>query len=143
MQSMTISQLARAAEVGVETVRYYQRRGLIAVPPTRSGIRRYEAPTLVRLRFIRRAQGLGFSLEEIGDLLGLDEHTDRVAARAIAREKLTQIEERIAQLQAMAHALRDLVACCEHSPAAQPCPILHTLAQPTRADSYSKSTGAG
>ena len=59
------------------------------------------------------------------------------------REKLTQIEERIAQLQAMAHALRDLVACCEHSPAAQPCPILHTLAQPTRADSYSKSTGAG
>ncbi|MCB1960964.1 MAG: MerR family DNA-binding protein [Rhodocyclaceae bacterium] len=130
MSSMTISQLARAAGVGVETVRYYQRRQLIATPATPGGIRRYSDAALSRLRFIRRAQELGFSLDEIADLLGLDEHADRATARTIAREKLGQIETRIAHLEAMRAALRDLVSCCEHSADALPCPILHAFAHP-------------
>ena len=134
MKSMTIGTLARAADVGVETVRYYQRRGLIAVPATEGGgVRHYGDAALSRLRFIRRAQQLGFSLEEIDDLLGLDEHTDRQAARNIAQEKLAQIDARLQQLGAMRTALAELVDCCQHGSTAQPCPILHTLAHPNEA----------
>ncbi|HQU88050.1 MAG: MerR family DNA-binding protein [Zoogloeaceae bacterium] len=146
MTSMTIGRLAAAAEVGVETVRYYQRRGLLAVPePTHGQVRHYGDGALARLRFIRRAQQLGFSLDEIADLLGLDEHTDRNAARALAKEKLAQIDERMARLSAMRSALTELVSCCEHTSTTQPCPILHTLAHPDERQStaYSKSIAAG
>ncbi len=131
MTSMTISRLAAAAGVGVETVRYYQRRALLAVPePTHGQVRHYNEAALVRLRFIRRAQELGFSLDEIADLLALDEHTDRNTARALAKEKLAQIDERMARLSAMRSALTELVSCCEHTSTTLPCPILHTLAHP-------------
>lgn len=134
MKSMTIGRLAAAADVGVETVRYYQRRGLLAVPaPAVGQVRHYGDTALSRLRFIRRAQQLGFSLDEIAELLDLDENTDRTAARALAKEKLVQIDERMARLAAMRSALTELVSCCEHTSTAQPCPILHTLAHPDEA----------
>ncbi len=128
---MTISQLAKAADVGVETVRYYQRRGLLPTPALPGGsIRRYDQNALSRLRFVKRAQALGFSLDEIAELLDLDEHEDRTLARQIASEKLIRIEAQIEQLQSMKQALAELVTCCAHGSAAQPCPILHTLAHP-------------
>lgn len=131
MTTMTIGRLAAAADVGVETVRYYQRRGLLAVPtPSAGQVRHYGDTALSRLRFIRRAQQLGFSLDEIAELLDLDENTDRTAARALAKEKLAQIDERMARMAAMRSALTELVSCCEHTSTAQPCPILHTLAHP-------------
>ena len=142
MSHLTISQLARAADVGVETVRYYQRRGLLSTPAAPpGGIRRYDGDALSRLRFVRRAQGLGFSLDEVAELLELDEHQDRDMARRIASEKLARIEAQIAQLAAMKTALADLVSCCAHGSPAQPCPILHTLAHPD--EDHRASTGAG
>ncbi|QID17218.1 MerR family transcriptional regulator [Nitrogeniibacter mangrovi] len=144
MQEMTISQLARAADVGVETVRYYQRRGLLPTPQLpNGGIRRYDSDTLSRLRFVRRAQALGFSLDEVAELLDLDEHEDRDQARRIASEKLRRIDDQIRQLNAMKQALSELVSCCADGNAAQPCPILHALAHPDEASAHSKSTGGG
>ncbi len=85
MQEMTIGQLAEAAEVNVETVRYYHRRGLLPAPPRPiGGIRRYPAAILTRLRFIRRSQSLGFSLDEVEALLSLQDGQACNAARAIA-----------------------------------------------------------
>ncbi|AVZ79719.1 MerR family transcriptional regulator [Zoogloeaceae bacteirum Par-f-2] len=124
----TIGRLAAAAGVGVETVRYYQRRGLIGAPSGRHGaFGLYDAQTLSRLRFIRRAQALGFSLDEIAGLLALDEERDRDTARALAQAKIDNIEQRIRQLQAMRSALVSLVHCCEHTEAPNPCPILRAL----------------
>lgn len=128
MSDYTIGTLAHAASVGVETIRYYQRRGLLPTPARPGTIRRYGAADLNRLRFIRHAQHLGFSLEETGELLGLDEMSDREAARALARAKLGEIATRIRRLETMRTALRDLVSCCEGTPGGDPCPILHALA---------------
>ena len=125
---LTIGRLASAAGVGVETVRYYQRRGLLPVPTRPGGVRRYGEADLNRLRFIRHAQQLGFSLEEAAGLLALDEMRDREAARNLARGKLEEIERKIRHLETMATALRSLVDCCVRAPGADPCPILHTLA---------------
>ncbi|MBL8447977.1 MAG: MerR family DNA-binding protein [Zoogloeaceae bacterium] len=125
--SLTIGRLAGAAGVGVETVRYYQRRGLIGTPHGAAGVRRYGKAELARLRFIRHAQRLGFSLDEVAGLLDLDEMTDRNAARKAALDKLGEIEEKIHRLETMRRALADLVRCCEAGPGAEPCPILHTL----------------
>jgi MerR family transcriptional regulator, mercuric resistance operon regulatory protein len=125
---LTIGRLASTAGVGVETIRYYQRRGLLPTPDCGGGVRRYGQAELDRLRFIRHAQHLGFSLEEAGELLGLDEMQDRAVARALARGKLVEIEGKIHRLEAVRAALQDLVGCCEQAPGADPCPILHTLA---------------
>lgn len=131
MNQLTIGALARSAGVGVETVRYYQRRGLLPEASAHRGaFRVYGKPELVRLRFIRRAQGLGFNLDEIADLLALDEESDRKAARAFAQAKIEDIEGRIRKLEGMRAALQGLVACCEHTQSPAPCPILHALAEP-------------
>lgn len=128
MSEITIGTLARSAGVGVETVRYYQRRGLLATANTKKGaFRVYGDAELARLRFIRRAQALGFKLDEIASLLALDEETDRESARALARAKIADVEERIRQLQSVRSALQELVNCCEHTEAPAPCPILRTL----------------
>jgi MerR family mercuric resistance operon transcriptional regulator len=126
---MTISGLAREGGVGVETVRYYQRRGLIE-EPTRSGgstlaggIRRYGADHVRRLRFIRSAQGAGFTLEEIGELLALDATEDRDRARHLATERLAALDDKIAELELARGALRRLAHACDTS-AHGPCPIL-------------------
>ncbi|NMG74862.1 MerR family transcriptional regulator [Aromatoleum diolicum] len=128
MNEITIGTLARSAGVGVETVRYYQRRGLLPPPTGRKGaFRVYGDAELARLRFIRRAQTLGFSLDEISDLLALDEESDRESARAFANAKIADVESRIRQLEEMRNALQSLVHCCEYTEAPAPCPILNAL----------------
>lgn len=124
----TIGALAKAAGVGVETIRYYQRRGLL-LPPSRHqgafGV--YGEAEAKRLRFIRRAQTLGFSLDEISGLLGLNDATDREQARQLAKAKIADIDARLRQLNDMRDALSELVHCCEHTRAPSPCPILEAL----------------
>ncbi|MCB1912547.1 MAG: MerR family DNA-binding protein [Zoogloeaceae bacterium] len=128
MKALTIGALARAAGVSVETIRYYQRRKLLRDDGPRQGaFRVYESADLIRLRFIRRAQTLGFSLDEIAELLRLDEIDDRVEARAMAQARLEEVERRIGQLNEIRDALASLVSCCEHTESPAPCPILHTL----------------
>lgn len=125
----TIGALAKAAGVGVETVRYYQRRGLLAAPARLPGsVRRYGADELVRLRAIRRAQQLGFTLEEIDELLALNDDRDRERARATAQARIAVLDARIDHMRGMRDALAQLVHCCEHTDAAAPCPILRALA---------------
>lgn len=124
---LTIGALAAAAGVGVETVRYYQRRGLMPVPPGGGGVRRYDAGALARLRFIRRAQALGFTLEEIGELLQLQDGTDRRSVRRIAQARLGQLQARIADMQGMARTLQHLIHECEHAARAPRCPIIASI----------------
>jgi MerR family mercuric resistance operon transcriptional regulator len=125
---MTIGALAQSAGVGVETVRYYQRRGLLPQPARLYGtIRRYGPDDASRLRFIRRAQELGFSLDEIAELLELQDGTDRRAVRRIARARLEQVESRIADLQRMRGALEHVIRECEHAPGAPRCPIIEAI----------------
>lgn len=129
ISTLTIGALAKSAGVGVETVRYYQRRGLLAANGAHRGaFRVYGMDEVARLRFIRRAQALGFSLDEVSELLALDEETDRERARAFAQAKIADVESRIRQLEEMRSALQGLVSCCEHTEAPAPCPILHALA---------------
>lgn len=118
---LTIGKLAAAAGVNVETVRYYERRGLIAQPVSNGGYRRYGTEHLERLAFVRRAQGMGFSLDEIGELMQLNDMTDHLQARRLAEAKIATISERIAHLQQMQHALQHLVKTCKPG---QPCPII-------------------
>jgi MerR family mercuric resistance operon transcriptional regulator len=123
--SLTVGELAKATGVHVETVRYYQRRGLLATPERRYGtIRRYTDVDCDRLRFIRRAQRLGFTLEEIAQLLALDALRDRDRARALAESKVADLDVRIADLRAMRRVLVERIAHCAHGQSAEPCPIL-------------------
>src|SRR5258708_28763624 len=98
---VTIGGLARAAEVGVETVRYYQRRRLLSVPTRAGGIRRYPTSMVDRIRFIKRSQDLGFSLDEIRELMGLEEGGSRSTIRKIAGARLTNIRDKISALTKM------------------------------------------
>jgi MerR family mercuric resistance operon transcriptional regulator len=123
---MTIARLGAAAGVGVETVRYYQRRGLLSVPARAGGVRRYGAEDVKRLRFIRRAQAAGFTLEEIGELLALDRTDDRARVRQLASERLAALDARIAELESSRTALERLRATCA-SGAKGPCPILEAF----------------
>jgi len=125
----SIGQLARAASTGVETIRFYERRGLMPEPPrTTSGYRRYPLDAADRLRFIHRAKRLGFTLNEIAALLELEEGGDRAEVKAIAQAKLEEIEARIADLQRMRVTLDDLTRRCSgHGPVVG-CPIIEALA---------------
>ena len=113
MTNMIISQLAKAGGVGVETIRFYQRRGLLPVPPRagsgiNGGIRHYGTDEVRRLRFIKAAQAAGFSLEEIKTLLNLDASADRPQVRALARERMAALDVRIAELRRSRKALAHL-----------------------------------
>ena len=129
MAEMTIARLAEAGGVGVETVRYYQRRGLLAEPPrpqgpgSGGGVRRYGAQDVRRLRFIRSAQAAGFTLEQIGELLALDAGEDRGRALALAQERLVELDARIAELEAARASLKRLARECGAG-SKGPCPIL-------------------
>lgn len=125
--TFTIGRLARAAGVGVETIRYYQHRKLLAVPPSKGAFRYYPAESIDRIRFIKRAQELGFSLDEVAQLLGLGEGIDRSSIRHIASDRLLQIEAKLADLRRMKRVLKHLVTECEHTGAELPCPIIGTL----------------
>ncbi len=127
--TMTIGRLARAAAVNVETVRYYQTRELIPVPNRGvSAFRRYPAGMVDRIRFIKRAQDLGFSLEEIRELLRLHGATDRASIRKIAARRLGQIDTKLEDLSRMRTALAGLIEACHHTGADAPCPIIEALA---------------
>ncbi|MEW6019077.1 MAG: MerR family DNA-binding protein [Pseudomonadota bacterium] len=129
MGQMTIAALARAGGVGVETVRYYQRRGLLPEPPRppgsglSGGVRRYGDEAVRQLRFIRAAQVAGFTLEEIRELLALDATDDRARARAIATGRIAALDQKIAELTAARAALARLASDCSAG-ASGPCPIL-------------------
>ena len=129
---MKIGDLARAGGVSVETIRFYQRRGLISEPPRGTGARRYTEADLERLRSIKAAQTAGFTLEEIATLLGLD-HEDRAAARALAEARIAAIDEKIATLKTMRAALKNLAADCAKG-GDGPCPILEAFSIPPRSN---------
>jgi MerR family mercuric resistance operon transcriptional regulator len=121
--SLTIGQLAAAGGVGVETIRFYQRRGLLPTPTRGDGIRRYDAEDVRRLRFIRQAQAAGFTLEQIRELLALDSGADRARARALAAERIEALDAKISELQQARDALSRLAAECGKA-AGGPCPII-------------------
>jgi len=127
MNGLTIGKLARAGGVGVETVRYYQRRGLLRTPERASGygagVRRYCEDDLRQLKFVRSAQAAGFTLEQIGELVDLDARDDRPRARELARERLKALDAKIAELNAAREALSKLARACGED-GAGPCPIL-------------------
>jgi|SRR3954468_23215804 MerR family mercuric resistance operon transcriptional regulator len=120
----TIGGLANAAGVGVETVRYYQRRGLLAEPARARGeVRRYGAEDLRRLKFIRSAQAAGFTLNEIAELLDLSASDDRARARELAQARVAALDRKIAELEAARDALAGLATACGKNQGG-PCPIL-------------------
>jgi MerR family mercuric resistance operon transcriptional regulator len=126
MKDMTIGVLARSAGVNIETVRYYQRRGLIATPrKPLGGVRRYPADALARLRFIKRAQQLGFTLREIADLLKLGEGSCN-QTRTLAERKRADIDTRIQDLRAMRATLEKLIRSCRAG-VRPTCPIIESL----------------
>ncbi len=125
--TLTIGRLARAAGVGVETIRYYQQRGLLPVPDRVGSYRHYPLTLIQRIRFIKRAQELGFSLQDIGGLLSLEDGRDRQAIREIAAARLEQIEAKLADLGRMRSTLSHVLAQCAETDAAQPCPIIRSL----------------
>ncbi|MGZ5926476.1 MAG: MerR family transcriptional regulator [Rhizomicrobium sp.] len=124
---LTIGTLAREGGVGVETVRYYQRRGLLALPRRGDGIRRYGSEDLRRLRFIRTAQAAGFTLEQVGELLALDATEDRAKARTLARARIVALDAKITELQTARDALKRLARECASSTG--PCPIIAAFEQ--------------
>jgi MerR family mercuric resistance operon transcriptional regulator len=130
MESLTIGRLARAVGVNLETIRYYERRGLLPKPPrSGSGYRLFPMEAKRRLRFIRRAQELGFSLGEIRELLSLRVAPTAKSAdvRRQAQAKITDIEAKIRSLQSMKKALRELTQTCSGSGPVRDCPILESL----------------
>ena len=128
-ESLTIGRLARAAGVGVETIRYYQQRGLLPVPTSGGAFRQYPVALTARIHFIKRAQELGFSLDEITELLRLEDGAHRRSIRRIATDRLAQIEKKVADLKRMQRTLKHLVAECEHTRGDLPCPIIASLIQ--------------
>jgi MerR family mercuric resistance operon transcriptional regulator len=128
MEQMTIGQLAAAADVNVETVRYYQRRGLLASPERPMGsIGRYSPAALTRLRFIKRSQSLGFSLDDVQALLSLDDGQSCSAARSIGERKLADVRQRLQTLQVLESALEELVGRCSTSKRRVSCPLIQAL----------------
>lgn len=126
VNDMTIGALARAGGVGVETIRYYQRRGLLAEPPRAGGMRRYGATDVRRLRFIRMAAEAGFTLAQIGELLELDAGEDRAKARALAETQVAVIDAQIAKLAQARAALEGLAHRCAAGEG-DGCPILEAF----------------
>ena len=130
MGTLTIGQLAQHAGVGVETVRFYEREGLISEPPRRpSGYRDYPPETVTRIVFIRRAKELGFSLKEISELLELRVRPRRNCAHVKQRAdaKITDIDAKIGSLRRMRRALKSLAKACEERTPTTECPILASL----------------
>ena len=129
---MKIGELAKRADVPIDTVRYYEREGLIPPPIRRaSGYRDYVDADVDRLRFMRRAKGLGFTLHEIRELLSLTAlaDDDMAALNALAQTKLQDVEERIHSLTRIREALQGLVTACPGHGALDQCPILAALSE--------------
>ena len=133
--SLTISELARSAGVGVETVRFYQRKGLLFDPrpsaSARGGQRHYGDEDIRRLRFIRSAQAAGFTLEEIRELLELDRSEDRSRVQGMAGARIAALDLKIKELREARRALQGLAEECARSNAG-PCPIIAAFERPHR-----------
>jgi len=128
---LTIGHIARAAGVNVETVRYYQRRGLVNLPAKRArGFRYYTLDTARRVRFIKRAQALGMSLKEVQRLLKLDAKGTCTENRSLAVAKLALVEKQLSHLAKLRDVLRGLVAACDQ-PHGTSCPIIEQLESET------------
>ncbi|MCZ6512944.1 MAG: MerR family DNA-binding protein [Nitrospinae bacterium] len=140
MKTMTISKIAKEAGVGVETIRFYERKGLVDQPPKPSsgGFRVYTAEAAERIRFIRQAQELGFSLREIQELLSLrtDPATDCADVRERAQAKLDEVNRKIALMKGIQTALQKLIKACPGQGALQLCSIIEAIEGPntTRAE---------
>lgn len=128
LEGMTIGVFASAAGVGVETIRFYQRKRLIAAPRREYGkIRRYGPSDVSRVMFVKSAQRLGFSLDEIGDLLRLEDGTHCADARALAEHKLQTVRAKLADLRLMEAALARLVRQCRTRAGVVSCPLIEAL----------------
>src|SRR6516162_877947 len=130
MERLTIGEVAKQAQVGIETLRYYERTGLVASPPrSESNYRLYPQETVRRVQFIKRAQELGFSLKEIMELLALRATPETPCAdiQSLALEKISTIEEKIQTLTAMKYTLAKLVEECSRQGEITDCPILAAL----------------
>lgn len=127
-ETLTIGVLAEAARVNVETIRFYQRKGLLPQPDRpQGGIRRYGPAELARIRFVKSAQRLGFSLDEIADLLKLDDGTHCREAREQAEKKLADVRAKLADLQRIERVLAELVERCCAAHGQLRCPLIATL----------------
>ena len=125
---LTIGELARSAGVHIETIRFYQRRGLLAEPVRPlGGIRRYGEADAARIRFIKSAQTLGFSLDEVMTLLTLEDGTQCSVASKIAQQKLTEVRSKLADLRRMEKTLAKLVGECEKKQGEVCCPLISSL----------------
>jgi MerR family mercuric resistance operon transcriptional regulator len=130
MKALSIGQVAHQAGVGVETVRFYERQGLLEKPPRKeSGYRQYPPEAILRLRFIKKAKEVGFSLKEIKELLSLrlDATATCEDVKSRAEAKILDIEQKIQGLQKMKQALTDLTAACREDGPVSECPILQML----------------
>ena len=128
---MKIGELARRCDVNIDTIRYYERQGLLPAPDRlASGYRRYQALDIARLRFVRRAKGLGFALDEIKDLLALSDHRDEDMGelKSLAKAKLIDIDSRMTELSRIRDGLNSLIDACPGHGALATCPILNALA---------------
>jgi len=130
MDSIGIGTLAKRAGVSIDTVRYYEKSGLLA-PQARlpSGYRRYGDLQVARLRFIRRAQDLGFALKDVRELLGLSKQRDVARVKRAAERKLAEVEQKIAALERVRSGLALLVSACPGHGQAKECPILNALGE--------------
>jgi len=141
--SMTIGKLAQAAGVGIDTVRFYERSGLLGKPlRSLSGYRQYAPSEIDRLRFIRRAKSLGFTLEQIAELLSLSHGGDRADVKALASGRLAEIDLRIADLIAMRESLAKLVEDCDGHGSVAGCPIIESVLEPARSCAAQRSKAA-
>jgi MerR family mercuric resistance operon transcriptional regulator len=126
--SMTIGTMAATAGVNIETIRFYQRKGLVPKPKrSRGAVRRYGLEAVARVKFVKAAQRLGFSLVEIGALLKLDDGTHCKEAREMAEEKLTDVRAKLRDLQRIESALKTVVADCSGARGAVTCPLIASL----------------
>ena len=130
MSFMKIGEVAKQSNVGIETIRYYEREGLLAEPERRpSGYRQYDQSVVSRLTFIRRTKELGFTLAEIKELLGLwfDSNTRCQHVRDKAEQKITDIEDKIRSLQKMKRSLKKVISECASRDKVEDCPLLEGL----------------
>ena len=135
MEKMTTSEVAERADVNIHTVRYYEKRGLLPEPPrTSAGYRQYDPEHVSHIRFIKRAQDLGFTLEEIGELLELRAEPGAGSdVRAKTAEKVREIDAKISDLQRIRAKLVELGEACEHHGSPEDCLVLHALEEPAEA----------
>ncbi|MBU9690833.1 MULTISPECIES: Hg(II)-responsive transcriptional regulator [Burkholderia cepacia complex] len=131
--NLTIGALATAADVGVETIRFYQRKGLLSEPhKPYGGIRRYGAADVARVRFVKSAQRLGFSLDEVGELLRLEDGTHCVEASRLAEHKLGDIRAKLADLARMESVLAQVVRACHARDGHVSCPLIASLQESSK-----------